>query len=129
MRTFKKYGITLLIGLLAVAGILWAKDIFAQTDPKSIYHILSDAFFAVGTVILCAGLLIFSSNGGTFDMLVYGVSSFLDMFRTVSRKKYDTFYDYRMSRAEKQLPFGFLVICGLIFMAVAFAMYWLYRQY
>ena len=129
MRTFKKYGITLLIGLLAVAGILWAKDIFAQTDPKSIYHILSDAFFAVGTVILCAGLLIFSSNGGTFDMLVYGVSSFLDMFRTVSRKKYDTFYDYRMSRAEKQLPFGFLVICGLIFMAVAFVMYWLYRQY
>ena len=129
MRTFKKYGITLLIGLLAVAGILWAKDIFAQTDPKSIYHILSDAFFAVGTVILCAGLLIFSSNGGTFDMLVYGVSSFLDMFRTVSRKKYDTFYDYRMSRAEKQLPFCFLVICGLIFMAVAFVMYWLYRQY
>ena len=129
MRTLKKYAITLLIGLLAVAGILWAKDIFAQTDPKSIYHILSDAFFSVGTVILCAGLLIFSSNGGTFDMLVYGISSFLDMFRTVSRKKYDTFYDYRMSRAEKQLPYGFLVICGLTFIAVAFLMYWLYRQY
>ena len=129
MKSFKKYGITLIVGFLAVAGILWAKDLFSQTDPKSIYHILSDAFFVVGTVILCAGLLIFSSNGGTFDMLVYGVSSFLDMFRTVSRKKYETFYDYRMSRYEKKLPFGFLVICGLFFLAIAFVMYWFYRQY
>ena len=43
--------------------------------------------------------------------------------------KYDTFYDYRVSREEKKLPYGFLLICGLIFLAVAFVMYFLYRQY
>lgn len=129
MKTFRKYLITLVVGILAVAGILWAKDIFAQTEPKMIFHILSDAFFAVGTVILCSGLLVFSSNEGTFDMLVYGVSSFFDMFRTVSKKKYETFYDYRVSRYEKKLPFLFLVICGLFFLIIAFVMYYCYRQY
>lgn len=129
MRAFKKYFITLILGFLAVGGILWAKDILAQTELVRIFHILCDAFFAVGTLITCIGLLVFSSNEGTFDMIVYGVSSFFDLFRTVSKKKYETFYDYRESRADKKISFGFLLICGLFFLAVSFAMYFLYRQY
>jgi len=112
-----------------VALILWSKDIFAQTALKSIFHILSDAFFAAGTATICAGLLVFSANGGTFDMLVYGFGSFIDLFRVQSKKKYETFYDYRESRVDKKLPFGFLLICGLIFLAIAFVMYFLYRQH
>lgn len=129
MRGFKKYLITLLVEALAVVLILWSKDIFAQTALKSIFHILSDAFFAIGTVTVCAGLLVFSANGGTFDILTYGMSSFVDLFRTQSKKKYATFYDYRVSREEKKLPFGFLLICGLIFLVIAFVMYFLYRQH
>lgn len=129
MRAFKKYFITLIIGLLAVGCILWAKDILEQTELVSIFHILCDAFFAVGTLLTCAGLLVFSSNEGTFDMIVYGVKSFLDLFRPVSKKKYETFYDYKESRADQKVPFGFLVVCGLFFLVVSFAMYFLYRQY
>ena len=62
-------------------------------------------------------------------MLMFGVRTFVDAFRKESVKKYDTFYDYRVSRQEKKLPYGFLMICGLIFLAVAFVMYYLYRQY
>jgi hypothetical protein len=72
---------------------------------------------------------VFSANGGTFDILTYGMSSFVDLFRTQSKKKYATFYDYRVSREEKKLPFGFLLICGLIFLVIAFVMYFLYRQH
>lgn len=129
MKASRKYWITLLVGFVAVALILWAKDIFRQTAAATVFHILSDAFFVVGVVIFGAGGLIFSSNEGTFDMLVYGVKSFLDMFRKHSVKKYDTFYDYRESRADKKVPFGFLLICGLFFLAIAFVMYFLYRQY
>ena len=129
MRPFKKYLITLLVGFLAVGLILWSKDTFAQTALKSIFHILSDAFFAVGVVIICSGLLVLSANGGTFDMFVYGMSSFFDLFRVNSKKKYDTFYDYRVSREEKKLPFVFLLICGLFFLVIAFVMYFLYRQH
>lgn len=129
MRAFKKYLITLVVGFLAAGLILWSKDIFAQTALKAIFHILSDAFFVVGVVITCSGLLVLSSNGGTFDMLVYGFGSFIDLFRVNSKKKYETFYDYRVSREEKKLPFGFLLICGLFFLVIAFVMYFLYRQH
>lgn len=129
MKAYKKFFITMLIGVGAVALILWSKDILQQTAPVEIFHILTDAFFVVGTVITCAGLLVFSSNEGSFDMLVYGVKSFLDMFRKSSMKKYDTFYDYRESRADKKLKFGFLLICGLMFLTISLVMYFFYRQY
>ena len=129
MRGFKKYLITLLTGFALVALILWSKDIFSQTEPKAIFHILTDGFFVVGVLMTCVALLIFSSNEGSFDILVYGVSSFLDMFRKTSLKKYETFFDYRESRADEKLKFGFMLICGLFFLAISFVMYYLYCQY
>ena len=129
MRVLKRYLITLAVEAVLVLGIVWLKDIFVQTELVTIYHILTDAFCAVGTVTTCAGLLVFSSNEGTFDMFAYGMSSFFDLFRVNSKKKYDTFYDYRASRAEKKLRCGFLMICGLAFLVIAFVMYLLYRQY
>ncbi len=129
MKKLKKYLITILIGFLIVLLIVLSKDIFAQTSPQIIFHILSDAFLVAGVVITAAGLLVFSSNGGTFDMLIYGLNSFADMFRKKSKKKYPTFYDYRESKADKKLKFGFMVISGLFFLAVAVVMYLIYRKY
>lgn len=129
MRSLKKFLITLLIGIVGVVAIIASKDIFAQTLPKDVYHILCDAFFAVGVVIECAGLLVFSSNEGTFDMIVYGVSSFVDMFKKEKTRKYETFYDYRASRQDKKIKFGYLLIVGLIFLAASGVMLYLYHQY
>ena len=129
MRALKKYLITLLVGLVGVIAIIASKDIFAQTLQKDVYHILCDAFFAVGIVIECVGLLIFSSNEGTFDMIVYGVSSFVDMFKKERTKKYETFYDYRASRQDKKIKFGYLLIVGLLFLAVSGVMLYFYHQY
>ena len=129
MKSIRKYLITLLVGFIGVFFIAYAKDVFVQTETVKVFHILCDAFFVVGVVITSVGLLIFSSNEGTFDMLVYGVSSFFDLFRKVSAKKYATFYDYRESRADKKIRFGFMLVCGLVFLAVAFIMFFIYRQY
>ena len=129
MKTLKRYLITILVGLSVVALIAWSKDVFSQTELVKVFHIWCDSFFAVGTVMTCLGLLVFSSNEGTFDILVYGFNSFMDIFRKKSVKKYETFYDYRESRADKKLRFGFLVICGLVFVAISMIMYLYYRQY
>ena len=129
MKSIRKYLITLLVGFIGVFFIAYAKDVFVQTETVKVFHILCDAFFVVGVVITSVGLLIFSSNEGTFDMLVYGVSSFFDLFRKVSAKKYATFYDYRESRADNKIRFGFMLVCGLVFLAVAFIMFFIYRQY
>lgn len=119
MKKLRKYFITLIAGLVAVAAIVWAKDIFAQTEPAAVYHILCDAFFAVGWVMFAAGALVFSSNEGAFDMLSYGMSSFLDLFRAKSKKKYATFFEYKESKSGKKFSFGFLLICGLLFLAIS----------
>ena len=129
MKELKKYGITLLAGFAIVALILFGKDFFSQTDLEVIFHILSDAFFVSGVVITAVGLLVFSSNEGTFDMLVYGMDVFADFFRKKSRKKAPTYYDYKEMKAGKKIRFGFLVISGLFFLAIAFAMYLFYRRY
>jgi len=129
MKSLSKFAIVLLIGLLFVALIAGSKGILSQTEPVQIFHILCDGFFAAGVVITSVGLLVFSSNEGTFDMLVYGVSSFVDLFRRTSKKKYDTFYDYRASRVDKKVSFGFILISGLILLAVSLVMYALYRMY
>ena len=129
MRSFKKYLFTLLLGFLIVGVIIWQKDLFSQTDLVTIFHILCDAFFVAGILITSFGLLIFSSNEGMFDMAIYGLNSFIDLFRHESRKKYKTFYEYRESRADKKLEFGFMPICGVFFLIVAVVMYLLYRKY
>lgn len=129
MKRLRNYLYTLLLGFLMVGVIIWAKDLFSQTELVSIFHILSDAFFVAGILITSFGLLIFSSNEGMFDMMIYGVNAFIDMFRIESRKKYKTFYDYRESRAGKKIAFGFMPICGIFFLVIAVVMYLLYRKY
>ena len=129
MKALRKYWITLLIDVVLTALIAYSKDVMNQTALVNVFHILCDSFFVVGFVTFAAGMLVFSSNEGTFDMVVYGVKTFFSVFRRDYVKKYDTFYDYRVAREEKKFPFGFLLICGLIFLAVAFVMYYLYRQY
>ncbi|MBR4872231.1 MAG: DUF3899 domain-containing protein [Clostridia bacterium] len=129
MKTFKKYLITILVGLSMAGMILWLKDIGTQTQAEAIFHILCDAFFVVGVVMLGGGLLVFTSNEGTFDMIKYGCSAFADLFRKHGKRKYATYYDYRVARAEKKLGFGFLLICGAIFTTISLIMYLFYLQY
>lgn len=122
-----KYLVTLACGFAGIAIIIFAKDIFSQTEKVNIFHILCDACFAVGVVITSMGLLMFASNEGTFDGLIYGVGSFFNMFRKPEKRKYKTLYDYKEARSGKKIRFGFLLICGLLFLAIALLMYVFYR--
>ena len=127
MRSGKKYLITLLVDLVFAGSIAWSRGVLDQTELVKVFHILCDSFFVVGVVTTSAGLLIFSSNEGTFDMLSYGIQAFVGMFKKDMRRKYETFYDYRESRADKKVQFGFLVICGLVMLAISMVMLYFYH--
>ena len=129
MKKITKYLITLAVGLVIAVGVMWVRDIFNQTELSEIYLILCDSFFVSGVFITAAGALVFSSNEGTFDAIVYGCSTFIDMFRRHSKKKYDTLFDYRESRADKKIQFGFILITGIFLLAISVVMYLLYRNY
>ena len=121
MKALKKYLITFGIGLLAVMLIISTKGIFTAKDTAEIFKILCDSTFAVGFTMAGMGLLVYTSNEGVFDGLIFGVSSFINMFRKGHKKKYKDLYEYKESKANKKYGFGYIVICGLIFLVVSLA--------
>ena len=125
----KKFWVAFIVCSICTFLIAWSRDVFVQTAPKYVFQILSDSFLVVGMLATCFALLIFVSNEGTFDLIVYGVRSFWSFFKKDMTRKYDTFFDYRMTRQEKKLPFLFLLICGVIFLLMSVVMYAGYYQY
>ena len=129
MSALKRYLIALAVGFGIAAYILWLRDIFGQTETAMIFHILCDAFFVPGVLLVCFGLLIFSTNEGTVDGMTYAVKSFVNMFRKKSLKKYDSYYDYKASRKNRDTKFAYLIFCGLFFIAVSAVMLYFNMQY
>lgn len=129
MKTLKRILITLVIGLVFVFMVAASKEVFKETEAKVIFHILSDSFFAVGVVITGFGLLVVASNGGAFDMLSYGVSTFFSFFRRSKARKYADFYEYRVAKEKNKHNFGFLLIAGSVIIVIAIIMYVFYNKY
>lgn len=121
MKKIRKYLITILVGLIISFSIMIAKDIFSSPNEKTVFHILCDSFFVSGVLIAGYGLLVVASNGGTFDMFIYGVSKFFNMFRKdMNKEKHKSFYEYRLAKAEKpKNEFWYLVIIGMIFILIS----------
>lgn len=120
MKNWLKYVITASIGLGFALLIMLGKGVFNQEDTKQVYKILSDAFFVPGVCITGFGLLIFASNGGTFDMLSFGMKKFFSLFkRDLKGTMKETFYDYRAAKEGTEKSFGYMVIVGLVFITLS----------
>lgn len=128
MRNVKKFWISFIVCSICTFLIAWARGIFVQAAPIHVFRILSDSFLVVGILAVCIALLLFVSNEGTFDMIVYGLRTFWSFFRKGMSRQFDTFYDYRVARQEKKIPFLFLLICGGIFFLMSVLMYMIYRE-
>lgn len=119
MSNTKKYLITISVGIALTFGIALLRKLSSATELVEIMLILCDSFFVTGILLTCLGLLVVSSNLGAFDMLVYGMTSFIDYFRKKSERKYETFYDYRVSREKNKGSFAYLLIIGVCFIIVS----------
>lgn len=125
----KKYTISLIISLLIFGSILWTKDIFHQTVKSDIFKILCDASFVTSALFIGYGLLVLASNGGTFDMMVYGLRTFFNLFsRDRSRIVKQSFYDYRVEKQSKNGSFWYLVIVGVFYLIIATIMLQMYHN-
>ena len=119
MTKLKQYLITTGVGLLLTFLIALLRGLASQTETKEIMRILSDSFFVSGTLLTCIGLLIVASNLGAFEMIVYGLTSFIDYFRRKPERKYATFYDYHVARANNKSSFWYMLIIGLALIGVS----------
>ena len=123
-----RYLITIVVGLLMAWAFVASRNLFEQTELDVIFQILCDGFFVPGVFITAAGLIVFTSNHGAFDLLSYGLKSFVDMFKRRDINIRETFYDYKAKKEGKKTGFGFLLICGLFFLALSLIMWLLYRN-
>ena len=120
MKKYLNYIITFGIGLMVSLTIMLSKNVFKQASTSEVMHILCDSFFVPGVVLLGFGLLVVASNGGTFDMLIYGTKKFFNMFRKNPTKRLqETFYDYRTAKSENKMSFLHLIVVGLVFIAIS----------
>lgn len=120
MKTIYKYLITGGIGLLIAFAVAVSKNIFFAKELVDVIEILIDSFFVPGILLFCFGLLVLATNGGTFDMLTYGMARFISLFRKDHNDvKFKTFHEYTLAKHEENRPFGYLVIVGLIFIIIS----------
>ena len=129
MKKIWSYIINFVIGISISLAIMLSKNVFKQVSSSEVMHILCDSFFVPGILILGFGLLVVASNGGTFDMLIYGTKKFFDLFRKPQyRKITNTFYDYRRAKEEHPGEFLYLVLVGLGFIIVSLIFLIFYYQ-
>ena len=120
MKNWLKYVITAAIGFAMAALIIFTGGVFNQPTKADTIELLVNGFFVPGVIILGFGLLVVASNGGTFDMLVFGTKKFFDLFRKPhNRRITDTFYDYRKAKQEHKGEFLYMILVGLGFIIVS----------
>ena len=120
MKKIWSYIINFVIGISISLAIMLSKNVFKQVSSSEVMHILCDSFFVPGILLLGFGLLIIASNGGTFDMLIYGTKKFFNMFRKNPTKQLEeTFYDYRTAKSENKMECLHFIIVGLVFIAIS----------
>ena len=128
MRTWMKYLITFTVGL-AISALIIFPGVFKQETESDVLKVIVNGFFVPGIFILGFGLLVLASNGGTFDMLIYGTKKFFDMFRKPQyRKINNTFYDYRKAKQEYPGEFLYLILTGLGFIIISLIFLIFYYQ-
>lgn len=127
-KEIKNYLITLIIGLLIAFLVMSLKGAFSEDDSKEVIKHICDGFFISSVCVGGLGLLVFCSNEGAFDMIVYGLKSFLRFFLPKKDKKYDSFYDYRVEKAKNKIRMGFILYVGLFLMLLAIIFYIIYNN-
>lgn len=120
-KTILEYSISTGICALLAFLIMVIGGIFVYEEQFRIYALICDGCFISGIIFVCLGLLFFVYNNGFFDILAYGFMRFFAMFKKNPREvKYETFYDYRVAKAERpKADFMYLIIVGVVFIAVS----------
>lgn len=102
-----------------------------KTDLAARMHILTDATFVSGMVMFGVGILVVASNGGAFEMFVYGMRRFISLFqRDVNKIRFKTFYDYHVYKSsEPNRSFSYMLVVGGAFIGIACIFLAVYMKY
>lgn len=123
MKKLTKYLVTFAVGLLIALLVAIYRGAFEAEEAKQVVRYLCDAFFVATICVGGLGALVFVSSEGAFDMLAYGLRSFFSLFKGTGKRKYDSYYDYKQSKAKNKMESGFMLYVGLFFLLVTIVLY------
>ena len=113
-------GVAFLAACLISVLFFWGYDLFRQTEEKPTYLILSNGFFYSGVLVFGIGVLVFVSNEGAFNFLSYAAQKLLSRFVHTMKAATMSYTDFVVFRNQREkAPFGFLLLVGLFFIALA----------
>ena len=120
ISTIKKYVIAFVVMGLISFLVLSLREFSPVLSGQEKYLDLADAFTIPAVVMIMAGLLVWVSSQGGFDMISYGLVRAKDSLIPGSRHSGEQFYDYKL-RQDKKRPKGysFMFVSGGIYLIPA----------
>ena len=124
----RRYIVSLAAGL-AVGVILFVSrgGLAAQSDAE-VYHLLCDAAFVPGILLLSLGLLVFVADDGLFDMFGFTIMRATAVFHSREAREAmpKTYYDYHCMKHQRKADNRFLLAAGGTCLALALVFLLLY---
>ena len=117
-RPWLKWLISSGIGIAIVLYVIAARGVFSgNLITADVVKYISDGFFISGVLLAGAGLLVFCSRNGTFDMITYGVKiAVRTIFKTGDN---ESFYDYKQRLGQTVTPCAFLIVPGCVMLLIS----------
>lgn len=115
-----KYGITFVFASLMAILALYLRDVFSgeYIELSLKYRYLADAFTIPAVFLLGCGCLVFLSNEGALNAVLYSLRWLGQSLIPLSKKEHLRYADY-CERRKKVQGYAFLFHVGLLFLAVA----------
>lgn len=124
MKSFRKYGIALALGVL-IFGLYWLSyDLPENWGAYELISKIANALTLPGVLLSAAGALTWCASKGTFDIFSYGASMLFGRFLPLGKKNVfhsgEKYYDYVQRKREERSPWLVeTLLVGLGFLAAA----------
>ena len=126
-----KYCVTAVFGALLAAAVLSLRDFSWSLEPAERYRILCDAFTFPGLLLILTAALLALSNEGALLGVGYVTSIALRGLIPGMGSKQETYAEYRERKTGKGRAkgYGFLLVVGLAYLALAILFLLLFYHY
>lgn len=130
-RTIISYSVTFVLAAAVTLMILFYKDAFQIESLRTLYGVLSDAFFVPGVILMGFGIMVHIAEGGFLDGISYSLRRAALSFIPGGRiKKEETYREYkeRKNDTRKKTEVISMYVVGGAFILVSIVFIILYSS-
>ncbi|MBQ9481005.1 MAG: DUF3899 domain-containing protein [Clostridia bacterium] len=110
-----KLTVMLLIGMIIALIVVVMRKVWSDTDIRTVYRDLSDAFTVPGALLILLSGLIFVSNGGAFYGFSFAMLKFFNVFRSNANRNREGYKEYCERKREKRVAgYSYIFFAGVI---------------